>query len=115
MSIAEVDVLTTTPLILFEFVLLLNDRSICDRSSSPLGILVWLIQSVCFRGGHGIPVIVGYQMVVVYKGLSGVIGEFVLQDDQTGRFWTLTQDINVSLAIERLKRNYPRAIFSYCD
>ena len=39
--------------------------------------------------------IVVYQMVVPFKGLNGVISDFVLQDDQTGRFWTLTQNISV--------------------
>jgi hypothetical protein len=63
-----------------------NDGSICDCTRSPLGILVWLIQSVHFRGGHDLPIIAGHQMVVVYKGLSRVISEFVLQNDQTGCF-----------------------------
>jgi hypothetical protein len=67
-------------------VLFPNNRSIRDCTSSSLGILVWLIQSVYFRGRRGFPIIAGYQIVVVYKGLSGVICEFVLQDDQTGRF-----------------------------
>lgn len=64
----------------------MNGRSIRHWTSSSLGILVWLIQPVHFRGRYGFPIIVGYQIVVVYKGLSGVICEFVLQDDQTGRF-----------------------------
>ncbi len=72
-----------------------------DCTSSSLGILVRLIQSVHLRGGHGSPIIAWHQIVVVYKGLSGVICQFVLQDDQTGRFWTLIQRVSLSPVIER--------------
>jgi len=95
-------------------VLLPDDRSICDCTSTSLGILVWLILSVHLRSGHGFPIMAGYQIVVVYKGLGGVVCEFVLQYDQTGRFWTLTQNIRMSLTLNQRKYNYLRAIFSYC-